>query len=170
MKSGTTELLKFVKLQRRLKESKRGVVGLLECLWLATAKNCPRGDIGRFSNEEIAILCDYEGDPDELVSAMIDCRWLDVDEDCRLIVHDWAFIRRDYRGPLGRRPDLGSVRWRTIRAIVIQEDGPVCHYCNSECVDDPTVDHVIPFASGGGMDRSNLVVACRSCNSRKGCR
>lgn len=89
MKSSTPELMKFQKLQRRLKESRRGVIGLLEGMWLAVGKNCPRGDIGKFSNEEIAIMCDWENDADELVNALVDCGWLDVCEIERLVVHDW---------------------------------------------------------------------------------
>ncbi len=89
MKASTPELLKFQKLMRRLKESRRGIIGLLEGLWLATAKNCPQGDIGRFSNEDIAIMVDWEGDADELVAALVECRWLDVCSENRLLVHDW---------------------------------------------------------------------------------
>ena len=90
MKNGTTDLLKFKRLQRRLKESTRGLVGLLEMLWMGTAKNCPRGNIGRFSNEDIAVLCEWDGDHDELVAALVECRWLDVHSEYRLVVHDWA--------------------------------------------------------------------------------
>lgn len=89
MKSSTPELLKFQKLMRRLKESRRGTIGLLEGMWLSVAKNCPRGDIGRFSNEEIAIMVDWEGDPDELVEALVECHWIDVCEVNRLVIHDW---------------------------------------------------------------------------------
>lgn len=89
MKSSTPELMKFKRLQRRLKESTRAVVGLLEMLWLGTAKNCPQGDIGRFTNLDIAIMCDYDGDPDELVAALVEERWLDKDSEHRLVVHDW---------------------------------------------------------------------------------
>jgi hypothetical protein len=89
MKASTPELMKFQRLMRRLKESKRGTIGLLEGMWLAVGKNCPRGDIGKFSNEEIAIMCDWEGDADELVNALVDCGWLDVCSVERLVVHDW---------------------------------------------------------------------------------
>ena len=34
--------------------------------------------------------------------------------------------------------------------------------------DWPQVDHVVPQAAGGTDDLSNLVLACGSCNSRKG--
>lgn len=89
MKANTPELMKFQRLQRRLKESRRGTIGLLEGLWIATAKNCPEGDIGKFSNEEIAIMVDWEGDPDELVEALVSSGWVDSSEDRRLVVHDW---------------------------------------------------------------------------------
>lgn len=82
--------MKFKRLQRRLKTGRKETVGLLELLWLATAKNAPQGDIGRFCNEDIAIECDWDGDHDELVAALLDCGWLDPHDECRLVVHDWA--------------------------------------------------------------------------------
>lgn len=90
MKSSTPECMKFKRLQRRLKTGRKETVGLLELLWLATAKNCPQGDIGRFCNEDIAIECDWDGDHDELVAALLDCGWIDQHDECRLVVHDWA--------------------------------------------------------------------------------
>lgn len=89
MKANTPDLMKFKRLQRKLHESRRGVIGLLESLWIETAKNCPQGDIGRFSNEEIAIMVDWDGDPDFLVNTMVECRWLDQCGVHRLVVHDW---------------------------------------------------------------------------------
>ena len=90
MKSGTPDLMKFKRLQRALGgESKRGTVGLLELLWLGTAKNAYRGDIGKFTNEEIAILIDWDGDSDLLIDALVETGWLDRDKDFNLMVHDW---------------------------------------------------------------------------------
>lgn len=90
MKANTPEMMKFKKLRRKLNESRRGTIGLLEGLWIETARNSPTGDIGRFTNEEIAIMVDWDGDPDILVDAMVECRWLDVCATHRLVVHDWA--------------------------------------------------------------------------------
>ena len=90
MKHDTPDKLKFKKLRRRLDISEREAVGILELLWRATAKNCPQGDIGRFSNEEIATLCDWPGDADVLVGALVELRWFDVCDERRLLVHDWA--------------------------------------------------------------------------------
>lgn len=42
-----------------------------------------------------------------------------------------------------------------------------CQYCGAR--DKPlTIDHVIPESRGGTDDDSNLVTACKSCNSSKG--
>lgn len=104
MKASTPELLKFQKLMRTLKESKRGTVGLLECMWMAVARNCPQGDIGRFTNVEIAIMVNWDGDPDEMVNALIDCGWLDRCKVNRLVVHDWHDHCPTYiRGGLARK-------------------------------------------------------------------
>jgi hypothetical protein len=90
MKAGTTELMKFKRLLRRLRISRPQCVGHLELLWYGTSRNCPAGDIGRFTNEEIAVLVDWEGDPDELVNSLVETGWLDESPTHRLVVHDWA--------------------------------------------------------------------------------
>lgn len=82
--------MKFKRLTKRLGLPRYAVAGLLEMLWQATVRNAPRGDIGKFDNEAIAIELDWEGDPDELIRHMIDTGWLDEHADHRLVVHDWA--------------------------------------------------------------------------------
>ena len=89
MKHSTTQKSKFKKLARRLGTTLRETVGTLELLWVATQVNAPRGDIGSLDNEEIAIECDWPGDPDRLVHALIETGWLDIHPTHRLVVHDW---------------------------------------------------------------------------------
>jgi hypothetical protein len=89
VKHSTPESIKFKKLQRRLGITRYATIGVLESLWIATIKNAPRGDIGRFDNETIAIECEWDGDADTLVSALVECGWLDRSVQYRLIVHDW---------------------------------------------------------------------------------
>lgn len=88
MKSGTESKLKFKQLQRRLDLPLYAARGLLDTLWNFTANNCPHGDIGRFSDEEIAIGIDWRLDAAELVSTLVAVRWLDKTE--TLLIHDWA--------------------------------------------------------------------------------
>lgn len=123
MKSNTPELLKFKRLQRRLKVSTPTLCGHLELLWISTSKNAPEGDIGRFSNEEIAIGCYWEEDPDEFVNALIECGWLDVDPEYRLLVHDWAEHSPTWvRGTLKRHGR--SFRTPTSEAASYQSESP----------------------------------------------
>lgn len=89
MKSGTLDMTKFKRLRRKLNESERGAAGLLECIWQRATKDCPRGDIGRFTNEEIAIMADWQGDPETLVDALVECGWFDPNDCHRLVIHDW---------------------------------------------------------------------------------
>ena len=43
------------------------------------------------------------------------------------------------------------------------------HHWSEDCApNDATADHVTPRSRGGGDQTSNLVVACRQCNLRKG--
>ncbi|HBE71802.1 MAG TPA: hypothetical protein DDW52_26970 [Planctomycetaceae bacterium] len=90
MKDGTTEKLKFKKLKLRLGLAEWQLVGLLETLWKFTRQNCPQGDIGRFSDEDIAVSIEYSDDATELIAALTDCGWLERDDEFRLVVHDWS--------------------------------------------------------------------------------
>jgi len=52
------------------------------------------------------------------------------------------------------------------RNNIFKRDGYKCVYCSHE--DNLTIDHVLPRSKGGSSTWSNLVTACKSCNSRKG--
>jgi 5-methylcytosine-specific restriction endonuclease McrA len=43
----------------------------------------------------------------------------------------------------------------------------VCYWCGKKCPKAYCVDHYEPLSKGGKHEASNLVIACRSCNSRK---
>ncbi len=90
MKSAVLTNIKLSRLQRRLKLRKWEAVGVLEMLWQVTAMNAPAGDIGKFSDEDIAVQLDWAGDERELVTALIESGWIDRNDDHRLVVHDWA--------------------------------------------------------------------------------
>lgn len=55
------------------------------------------------------------------------------------------------------------------RHAIYVRDGFKCVYCGRSVEETAiTIDHVVPQALGGTNDASNLVTACRSCNSAKG--
>lgn len=54
------------------------------------------------------------------------------------------------------------------RAALIAEANCRCYLCNGVYSPDYLdIDHVIPLSRGGGHVRSNLAVACQSCNEIK---
>lgn len=89
MKIGAPQSTKFLKLKRRLSLPHWQCVGLLEAVWLFTQHNAPLGDIGRHSDEDIAAAIEWAGDAGQLVTALIECGWLDECAVARLVVHDW---------------------------------------------------------------------------------
>lgn len=66
-------------------------VGILEMLWQFTGESCPEGDIGSFTDKEIAEAVGWKKRPAVLIGALCakDSLWLDADETRRLRVHDW---------------------------------------------------------------------------------
>jgi hypothetical protein len=55
-----------------------------------------------------------------------------------------------------------------LRFEVLRRDRYTCRYCGAKAPDvELTVDHVTPIALGGRDEPSNLITACRTCNSGK---
>jgi 5-methylcytosine-specific restriction endonuclease McrA len=52
------------------------------------------------------------------------------------------------------------------RGLIYKRDGHKCQYCGS--TRRLTIDHVVPRSRGGEDTWENMVVACSSCNTRKG--
>jgi len=89
MKRGTPDHPKTRRLARRLGIHLAQAVGHLEMLWHWTTKFSPRGDAGRHQDADIEEGCGWPGEPGALVAALTAERWLDEDDEHRLLVHDW---------------------------------------------------------------------------------
>lgn len=91
MKAGTQNHLKVKRLMRLLNAPMYRVVGILETLWLLCTDCCDEGNVGKYTDEEIADYLGWDGpqSPSELVRALSDSGWIDQDEEERLVVHDW---------------------------------------------------------------------------------
>src|ERR1017187_7212079 len=55
-----------------------------------------------------------------------------------------------------------------LRRQIMMRDRFACHYCGAK--KRLSVDHKIPVSQGGSTEAENLVIACKSCNSKKGSR
>ncbi len=88
MKHQAINLLKFKMLSRRLKLPLWQGVGLLESLWLFAQHNARHGDLTAFGADGIACWLEWEGDPGELVDALVETCWLEREGE-RLTIHDW---------------------------------------------------------------------------------
>lgn len=98
---------KLRRLARRLSISRPQAIGHLTLLWASTAAHAIAGDIGIFSDEEIAEECDWEGDPVDFVAALVETGWCDECFECktphRIVVHGWGEHAPDYvKKRLGR--------------------------------------------------------------------
>ena len=72
-------------------------------------------------------------------------------------------IRGRHRSPNGRN-HVGLTKHR-----LFARDRHVCAYCGAHCGEsDLTVEHIVPVSRGGRHEWTNVVTACRSCNTRKG--
>ncbi len=74
-----------------------------------------------------------------------------------------VMIRGRHRIPLGHS-HVGLTKHR-----LFLRDRNVCAYCGDQFADSElTVEHIVPVSRGGQHLWTNVVTACRSCNTRKG--
>lgn len=102
MKAGTQNHVKVRRLKRLLGVPLYQAVGLLETVWLLCSDCCDEGNLGKFTDEEIADYLEWEGPPGMVVNALVEAGWVDRDEKHRLVVHDWLehcpeFVRERVR-------------------------------------------------------------------------
>lgn len=88
MKHQAINLVKFKAFCKRTKAPLCHAVGYLESLWIFAQIQARDGDLTKFTSLEIAGWIEYPGDPQELIDALVETRWLDRVGD-RLLVHDW---------------------------------------------------------------------------------
>jgi hypothetical protein len=86
---GTLTHRKTRRLAQALKIPACYALGVLEALWHVTGEQAPSGAIGKMSNADIAMEMFFDGDPDELVKALIESGLVDAHPEHRLVVHDW---------------------------------------------------------------------------------
>ena len=91
MKRGTPSHPKMKRLATAMDISLGYAVGIVEGLFHFTAEMAPQGNVGKWSDDEIAdgLGCsDIDGDA--LVAGLLAAGWLDEDPEHRLLVHDWS--------------------------------------------------------------------------------
>ena len=77
---------KTLKLRRKL--GAEGVLALMT-LWTEAAINRPDGILTGYDEEDIAIASGWPGEPEELVTALLECGFLERLEDGTYKIHDW---------------------------------------------------------------------------------
>ena len=160
-----------------LEISQAAAVGHMVMFWLWALDNFPEGRMGPYDGDAraAAVGARWQGDPAKFLDALIYGGFVDKRRG-KLYIHDWE----DYVGRLLEQRRHRASRARRNRSLysdmaltrqVRQRDGDACRYCggavdwkNRKGPSGGTYDHVDPE---GPNDLSNVVVACRRCNSTK---
>lgn len=84
-------------------------------------------------------------------------------ERSELVTSSIVMVRGRHRLPHGHA-HVGLTKHR-----LFARDRHVCGYCGQQFTEDElTVEHIVPVSRGGQYEWTNVVTACRSCNTRKG--
>jgi DnaD/phage-associated family protein len=169
---------KTLHLARLIKKDRRYTCGLLDDLWTWALDIAERdGLLPGLTGEDIAVALDFPASKGKwLVGALVESGYIDVCSGGIYRLHDWQEYagklverREEQRKYASRQRSLYS-NMRVIKAVR-QRDGSACRYCGKivnwddrRGIDGGTYDHVDP---DGDNSVENIVVACRSCNSKK---
>lgn len=140
MKAGTQNHVKVRRLMRIAQIPLYRAVGILESIWLLCADCCDEGNIGKFTDEEIADYLGWDGpNPSELVRHLSDSGWLDPHPTYRYTVHDW----------LDHAPEYIRERIRKRRARESLSYGPTtyaasCSDSNGQVRTKPELPPLVP--------------------------
>jgi hypothetical protein len=104
------------------------------------------------------------------------CGWIGLNETRKRICKVDARLEELARERQNRIDEAtafySSPEWQLLREQVIKEQGRLCQECNRRIKDDYdlTVDHIKPRSKCPelALDKSNLQILCRKCNSAKG--
>lgn len=81
---------KMLELASRLGVSRPCAIGHMTLLFDFVADYAPAGDVGRHLDGVISMAADWTGQPAAFIEALVASRWLDRDNEHRLLVHDWS--------------------------------------------------------------------------------
>ena len=135
------------------------MMGHLHLLWHWCLKYADDGDLSGYDHEDIADAMMWDGDPDDLIDALVNCGpgdrfgFLERDTDGALCVHDWL----DYAGKLVEKREEAREagargnheRWHVRRGII----DPDCPFCQEGNVGPQDGD---PDPIGGRSEGDSL--------------
>jgi hypothetical protein len=154
MKRGTTDHPKTLALMRALKIPKYAAVGMLECLWHFCARYAPQGNVGKYSDQEIADSTGWTGDASKLMESLFVCRWLDKSGQWRYCIHDWQdhledatakWLKRNQLEPIAGDATATATATATAIAIAIAKGDADMSRNVAKCPDNTLPE--LPFSS-----------------------
>lgn len=80
---------KLYDLMSRLGCSRPTAIGYLELLWDFAKTHARAGNIGKWSDGTIAKTCEWAGESEQFIAALVDSRWICRSEEFRLVIHHW---------------------------------------------------------------------------------
>lgn len=98
------------KLARRLKVAIPTAVGHLHILWHWALDYAPNGDLAQRDPEDVAVGARFEGEPNDLIEALVDAGFVDRADDA-LRLHDWDDYAGRYIAIREKRREAARKSW-----------------------------------------------------------
>ncbi len=129
-------------------------------------------DVIEIDLEQFAGKITYLGDDKLFINGFIEFQYGRLSQDCKPHIPVYKLLDKHGIEPdsVSQSSTMGKTHniSKSTRAYVIKRDGKVCTYCLKSVSNfNLVLDHVKPRINGGVDAEENLIVSCRSCNSKK---
>lgn len=142
--------------------------------YYSQCKSCRRLASLRWKQRNSEHLKQYRRDNRERLRAGVK-KWEDENRERHLEIKRKLNRREEYKAYYRLRANVrhravGSGDFTRDDFFRLVESQQSCKYCGVAFSEKtpPTIDHVIPLSKGGTHTKDNIVLACKSCNSKKG--
>lgn len=116
-------LKKFSDMRRQLNLSAVEGLGLLGSFWGEAIELAEDGDITRWTPEYLCDLTGLKLNPERVWSTLVNCGWIDLTEDGRVLIHDWleyAGRYLDLRYRTGNPEKLAQIKTKYVQSVIRQ--------------------------------------------------
>lgn len=164
---------KLKRLARFLNIQEVAAIGYLQRLWWWAVDYAQDGNLTDFSDEEIKEAIGFDGDEGELISALVDSGFLDLDEtENTLCIHDWSEYTQSPKNDPAENERKNLLYKTGLSKKVKGRDKDICQSCgekvNWKSKRGDTGGTYILVDPNGEYTLDNVVVSCKKCAENRG--
>ena len=159
----STDFFRNIKIRKLKKQLGADGVLALQALWLWCAENLPSGSFGEKYSSDIEFIASWDGADGELLSALLELKLLNTEDDGTYSIHDWVennpyAAAQEDRSAAGRLNRLKQVNPKAAQVFIdmgktglSNDEYRAARYANAEKISSRTARGAEPKKDNAGL-------------------